>query len=220
MKQRFRFQSLVRTALCLATILPTAQPGNAKVHADSAKNPGTVANRPTPQEGRKALLRAQELESLGEYEEALVQLDKAIAASPTNAELYGYRGRCFVNTHEYDKAIKDFSTMIKLNPKSVGNPYLHRGRCYQKLNDHQKAVADFTKGIEKEETGAKKQGKFFSLYMARGRSYELLGESNKALSDYRRCLEFKGGTADGGTVRMWKEKLEAKTKMKTPSKNF
>lgn len=206
--------SLVSIAISLGFCL-TPVFGSTPRRAEGGREASTDFAKPSLSEGHRALLRAQELESLGEYEEAIKQLSTAIASDPTNAELYGYRGKCYVNTNKYDKAIKDFSTMIKIAPNSSGNPYLHRGRCYQKLNDHTKALADFTTGIANEKQGGKKQGRLFSLFMARGRSYEMLGEGDKAIKDYNRCLEFKGGTTDSGTVKMWKEKLADKLKKKS-----
>lgn len=159
---------------------------------------------------KKALLRAEELEALGEYSQAIVLFNSAVQENPNNANLYERRGKCYLNLNELDKAIADLNRVIKLAPESPGNPYLHRGRCYQKLNEHSKAIADFTSGIDSEEHGRKKQTKFFSLYMARGRSYELLGQYAKAMKDYNRCLEYKGGTTDSGTVKMWRNKLYKK----------
>jgi tetratricopeptide (TPR) repeat protein len=48
---------------------------------------------------------------------------------------------------EYDWAIEDYNTVIKLNPDNV-EAYIHRGLAYHHKGEYDRAIGDFTKAIE------------------------------------------------------------------------
>jgi tetratricopeptide (TPR) repeat protein len=71
----------------------------------------------------------------------------AVAQSgPRTAQEFFARGQRFARQGEYDKAIADFTEVIRLVPKSPTG-YYNRGLSYAKNKDYDKAIADFTEAI-------------------------------------------------------------------------
>ena len=52
-----------------------------------------------------------------------------------------------LSRREYDWAIEDYDTVIKLNPDNV-DAYIHRGLAYHHKGEYDRAIADFTKAIK------------------------------------------------------------------------
>lgn len=81
------------------------------------------------------------------FEEALVTLDKAIAAGSETAEIYNLRGMTLQQLERPDAALDDFSRAISINPlhaESLNN----RGFAHQLRGEEAEAEADFVKAIE------------------------------------------------------------------------
>jgi len=64
-----------------------------------------------------------------------------------NAEIFLKRGKLFLSLKEYKKAIRDFSSAIKLKPK-YAQAYLNRGWTYNILMKKKEAKHDFNKAAE------------------------------------------------------------------------
>ena len=63
--------------------------------------------------------------------------------SNQNASSYLKRGNTYLNQHEYEAAIQEFSRAIQISP-NYALAYKGRGKCYQALGDHKNAQADFS----------------------------------------------------------------------------
>ena len=94
---------------------------------------------------------------LGEYAKAIFYLNKAIDLDPNWIWSYADRAMTYIALNDYEKAKRDFDTLIKLNPGFARAHSIHpnetwiyrmRGLCYQKLGDEAKAQADFAKAKE------------------------------------------------------------------------
>ena len=65
----------------------------------------------------------------------------------TASQVYLLSGGAHNSRGEYDWAIEDYNTVIKLNPDSV-EAYIHRGLAYHHKGEYDRAIGDFTKAIE------------------------------------------------------------------------
>lgn len=85
--------------------------------------------------------RAIFLMKLGQYSDAIVDLDKLIKASDMDDELYNMRGEANFQLKQYDLALKDFSQAIKLHPE-LGKNYLDRAKLYKAMHKDNLAKLD------------------------------------------------------------------------------
>ncbi|MEX1351911.1 MAG: tetratricopeptide repeat protein, partial [Desulfobacterales bacterium] len=53
----------------------------------------------------------------GQYDRAIVFLNKAIEKNPSFAEAYYNRGITYLEKKQFDKAISDFTKAIEINPR-------------------------------------------------------------------------------------------------------
>ena len=61
---------------------------------------------------------------------ALADYDRAIELDPKFIPSYAYRGGFYVAKGDYDKAIADFSEIIRIKPDDAKNSYVRRGYTY------------------------------------------------------------------------------------------
>jgi serine/threonine protein kinase/Flp pilus assembly protein TadD len=87
-----------------------------------------------------------------------------------------YRGSC-------DRAIAEFTEVIRLDPNSFG-PRFHRGIGYSFAGRYQEALADFTAAIQLEPD-------HIEAYLERARVYINLGEKRLALNDYTKAIRLR-----------------------------
>ena len=80
------------------------------------------------------------------YQEALLDLNEAIALNKMFGEPYLHRGIAHWNLKSLDKAIPDFSVAIDKDPEAA-EAYYYRGLCWQKEGDAEPAVEDYLKAI-------------------------------------------------------------------------
>jgi tetratricopeptide (TPR) repeat protein len=123
---------------------------------------------------------------------ALVVLDvsglsaQAVAppGSAASAEFYLKRGEDLSGAREYDRAIADYTTAIRLKP-DYAEAYNDRGfACYLK-GDAERAIADFTRAIELRPDYPKAYNSRGVVYMAGG-----YGRA-KAIADFDRAIALK-----------------------------
>ena len=75
---------------------------------------------------------------------------------------------------EYDRAIADFTSLIKMNPYSC-EAYYNRGEAYAEKGEYDKAIADFTRDID--------LGDIY-CHFARGLAYAKMGRKSEAIVDF------------------------------------
>ena len=94
----------------------------------------------------------------GNYQKAILDLNKAMELDPSESWNYYMRGWIYVEMlNDTDKALDDFNKAVELDPEYAYS-HLMRGRLLlEKLNEKEKAVEDFTT-ILKLETSIKEDG--------------------------------------------------------------
>lgn len=100
----------------------------------------------------------------GENEEAVYNLNKAIALDPKFLHAFERRGLAFFNQGKYEEAMGDYSTVIGLDPKNVG-AYMQRGYLHFQARRKSEALADWQKAVQLDPT----VGKTLKPWMERAR---------------------------------------------------
>ena len=83
----------------------------------------------------------------GEYEKAIVALNKAVELEPTFAIAYSNRGWSYIGLGQYEQAIADCTKAIELD-SNLALAYNSRGWAYTELGQYEQAIADYNKAIE------------------------------------------------------------------------
>ncbi|OCC10078.1 tetratricopeptide repeat protein [Streptomyces sp. PTY087I2] len=114
-------------------------------------------------------------------EEALAELDRAIAQNARNATAWSRRGEVHRWLGNYDQAVADFTTALELEPTDAWSRTL-RGETHQQAGHYDRAVADLTTALEHDPTSA------WAL-SARGISHWQAGHYDRAVADLTAALE-------------------------------
>ena len=83
----------------------------------------------------------------GDYDKAISDMDKALAAQPKEPALWVFRGDLYSNQNRHEEAIGDYGKAISLQPNAPGI-YLRRANEYVKAGQDVPAHRDFAKAIE------------------------------------------------------------------------
>ena len=118
---------------------------------------------------------------LGNYDEAIANLDKALLENSDHAGVLLCLGKSYFRKDDFEKAILSLSKSVQLKPKWV-EAYYHRGITYYSQGDYDRAIADFDKAIELRpgSTGA---------YINRGRAYFDKGIRERAFADFDQAIK-------------------------------
>ena len=107
----------------------------------------------TPSSGaQEHLANGRALQTAGQWQQAIIELTRAIEMDPGLAYAYIYRGECHDALGQYDQALADQTEAIEMKPNeafayySRGITYLHKANLDSSLLV--KAVADFTRAID------------------------------------------------------------------------
>ncbi len=79
---------------------------------------------------------------LQDYQQALVNLDRALELDTQDALSYNWRGVCYRDLQIYQQAITDLNHALELDPK-LAQAYFQRGSIYLWLKDIEQAIDDF-----------------------------------------------------------------------------
>ena len=99
-----------------------------------------------------------------------------------NAEEYSERGGKYFDERNFDKAIADFSEVIKLDSKN-SFAYYKRGLSYTNKKEFDLAIVDFTEAIQLE------PDKFGDFYFDRALTYIHKGNKDMAISDLEMAVK-------------------------------
>jgi hypothetical protein len=120
-----------------------------KTNTESAAQPAQPAQPAQLVIGESAITHLNNGNALalkGEYEAALVAVDKAIELDPKSSRAYALRGNVYRAKGEYDRALADVNEALRLDSKDA-LALSTRGGIYSFKGDHDKALADTTAAI-------------------------------------------------------------------------
>lgn len=148
------------------------------------KHFGTVPRVATPGETLSGLdyaNRGVTRERLKNYEEALVDYDRALELDPTLADqIYPNRGNVLANLGRYEKAFADYALAIQLCPRRP-SAYNNRGYLYITLQRYREALPDLNRAVDLDPSYAQ-------ALTNRGFVYEKLEQYDAALADFGRAV--------------------------------
>ncbi|MBY0551412.1 MAG: SMI1/KNR4 family protein [Candidatus Obscuribacterales bacterium] len=115
----------------------------------------------------------------GRFDEAAAVFSAALLEEPNNAHYLMSRGECFVAMQDYDAAISDFESTLRLND---GAFQAHWGlaRCMEAKDDLDGALSNYNNALELNPD-------FSDGYFNRGKLLHHLGQTQAALADFRQA---------------------------------
>ncbi len=125
--------------------------------------------------------RANHLQNIHKYREALKDYDKYIQLNPKNHSAYQNRGTAHERLKQYNQAIWDYQMVIFLKPDdTIAN--FNKGVVWDALNNPWQAIKEYDTVIVKDPRLAK-------AYYNRGASYERVGKFDEAIDDYVKATQ-------------------------------
>ncbi len=145
----------------------------------------------SPKVGRFFTLRASAWFARGDHRRALADYDRAIELGYKEPHAYSSRGMFHASAENYDKAIADFTTAIKLTNASKSpeaekddTPYLNRAATYMAVEKYALAVKDYDEAV-------RRRPKKASTYQQRAFAFKADGKLKQAIDDYAKCIELE-----------------------------
>lgn len=114
-------------------------------------------------------------------------LSLAASSAAASYEKHLEIGKSYLVRDEFDMAIKEFNSALKLAPNN-STVLVERGTAYNALNKYDQAIADFTAAI-----ASKKPG--YLAYNNRGVAYWRKNEFGKAIADFDNAIKIDGKQA-------------------------
>jgi tetratricopeptide (TPR) repeat protein len=102
-------------------------------------------------------------------------------AESRDAEACNNRGNVHADKGQYDKAISEYTTALKIKP-TYAEVYYNRGYTYTIKGKCDDAIRDFNKALEL-------NPKYAKAYHIRGIAYASKGRYDQAITDYTKALE-------------------------------
>lgn len=119
-------------------------------------------------------------EQIGEMDEAAADYTEALKLDPDCLYALMSRGRIWYVRHNYQKAIDDLTSIIRLEPNA--DMFMRRASCWTNLRDFDKAIADCTAGLKLNPADVK-------ILQKRSWARESKGEFGKAIDDLDEALQ-------------------------------
>lgn len=120
---------------------------------------------------------------LGMYQEALLDINKALEFTQSEALIYSNRGRVYMNLKEYEAARNDFEKALALEPDNA-NYHNNLANLYLELKDYDSALEYYNLAIELDP-------KLAYLYSNKARIYDHSGDYTSALVCLNRAVNLE-----------------------------
>jgi len=156
-----------------------------KVRPDDAVLSGLLPDkRPAITEDALAYLsKGEDLYREGKYDEAIRELNRALAINGNLADGYFLRGSAYYFKNNYDRAIEDWTAALSIKPdfyEALNN----RGAAYDDKGNYDRAIEDFNAVLRIDPDVHE------TLYN-RGSAYQSKGDYDRAIEDYNSTLRIK-----------------------------
>ena len=117
--------------------------------------------------------------------QAVADLNQAVRFAPKDANALYERGKVLEALEEYDRAIADYTAVIRLKPETrlLQAAYHNRGNARSNKKDYREAIADYTEAIRLAPQDA-------LIYYVRGTTYFEMGELDRAIADFDQAIAF------------------------------
>ena len=128
--------------------------------------------------------RGAEYLKTGRDDDAIADLDHAIALNPKLETAYYDRAIAHKHKGDYASAVADYSAAIKLNP-DLNYFYLYRGQAYAANNQVDEAIADYKRALYYSPNSV-------PALVSLGDAYYKQGRNGEALATYQQAMRRKG----------------------------
>jgi tetratricopeptide (TPR) repeat protein len=105
---------------------------------------------------------------------------------PSDPASYVFRGRAFLATGDFDRAISDLNRALELRPK-LADALASRATVWVKKREFARALADLDLAISLD-------GENIQTYYARASVHEAKGNHDRAVADLSKAIELKPRT--------------------------
>jgi len=167
----------------LITVLFTPDESIAQYHASTSLEMYAVSNSGAQNCYYAATIAARiHYTSRKQIDNCTFALDYTNLSLRDRAATFANRGIIHMALEEYQKAIQDYTTAMKLRPE-FGELYVNIGNVYFMGQVYDKAILEYSTAIEKNTS------KSYIAYFNRGMSYEGLGNLDNAERDFTTAME-------------------------------
>jgi lipoprotein NlpI len=129
-------------------------------------------------------------------ESAVADFNTAIAIKADDAAVYVSRGQAYHLNRQYDAAVADFDTALKLD--NAAATLIQRGASLRAKGDYDRAVADYTSALGFDAKAAGLDG--WDIYNERGYAQFLAGRYDAAAGDFDKALTAGLAAHDGDVL--------------------
>ncbi|MEU7132960.1 tetratricopeptide repeat protein [Streptomyces sp. NPDC046261] len=119
--------------------------------------------------------RGEYLYRVDRDEEAIYELDRAIATDPRNTRAWAYRGAARQQLGHHDQAISDLTTALNIDPNDAWT-HGQRGEAHRQTGNYDQAITDLTAALNLNPTYAWTQA-------LRGEAHRQAGNYDQAITD-------------------------------------
>jgi protein O-GlcNAc transferase len=115
-----------------------------------------------------------------QYDEAIVNFQKALELNPNLIHAYNYLGNAFQEKKQFDESIKYYQKAIKVNPADP-IAYINLGILFQNTKQHEKAIKYFKAALQLNPN-------LYQAYDYMGLSLTMESNMEKAIGSYKSSL--------------------------------
>jgi Flp pilus assembly protein TadD len=144
---------------------------------------------------------AQALERLGQIDDAVKHLERAVSLVPDKWAYRANLAHALSSAEKWDRAVTEYREAVRLSPADHATQYNLALALYKK-GDAAAAVPEFEKAIALAPNQA-------SFHFSLGMTYEKLGRVAEAVREYRKFLEMDPQSPDAPKLRSHVEALTA-----------
>ena len=115
----------------------------------------------------------------GHPQKAIKHFSEAIQRSSESAKLHHYRADAYAMNGEYENAIVDYDTAVRLNP-SYPDTYLDRGNSHYQLDQFESALKDFSEAIRLKPDWGEAYANRAVIHLEMGKTEESVADAETA----------------------------------------